>query len=81
MMKAAQHWIDTNPPEDAFAVDAFCAGWKARASAGDGVLTELLDKVRGYTHEASWHPAARNAAKVIEADLSAALSRIRKEGE
>jgi hypothetical protein len=38
-------------------------------------LIKLLWKVREYTREASWHPAARNAAKIIEADLMSYIER------
>jgi hypothetical protein len=48
MRKAAHRWADEFYSHDRFhdethwntAVNAYAAGWKARASAGDGVLTD-----------------------------------------
>jgi hypothetical protein len=73
------------------AIRAFCAGWKARASAEDGVLTEAeqarldeigMDFLEGCVTadgngSLQWHENA--ALKCYEA-MRAALSRIRTEG-
>jgi hypothetical protein len=95
MMKAAHRWADEFYSHDRFhdethwntAVNAYAAGWKARASAEDRPLTEEQEKKVRRAMELigarndHLSEAAREGNINAAWHMLAALSRIRKEGE